>query len=247
MDWLEANSFHLCNSPGEITFQRPLKNSLQSSVLDLTWVNDAALAMGALKEWTVSPDLHTASDHLPITWTSHLLTDPSLQVPADLPIFLFDDEAAGEWTLAFLGELSGRMPLTGNLTDERDEDGAPRTASAVEPPALIDRCKKQVLDIMEAMAAASSRTLKLRAFHPRASPWYTEEVAETVAEVKKTRLSLKRSPSPSTNIEALANFRSASRKLKRVIRKAKRDWAMFFAGQVSRRDVWRLTAWYKGI
>ena len=247
VDWLETNSFHLCNSPGEITFQRPLKNSLQSSVLDLTWVNDAAIAIGALKDWTVSPDLHTASDHLPITWTSHLLTDLSSQEPADLPIFRFDDEAAGVWTQAFLDELSGRTPPAASLTEERDGAEAPRTDSTDEPPTLVVRCMKQVSAIMEAMAAASSRTLKPRAFHPRASPWYTVEVAETVAEVKKSRLSLKRSPNPTTNTEALSNLRAASRKLKRVIRKAKRDWAMSFAGQVSRQDVWRLTAWYKGI
>ena len=250
VEWLEANSFHLCNAPGEITFQRPLRNSLQTSVLDLTWVNDAALAMGALKEWTVSPDLHTASDHLPITWTSHLLTDSSPLEPPELPIFRFDDEAAGEWTQAFLGELSGRMYPVRSPTDERDEErgeGALRTALEDEGPALVARCKKQVSDIMEAMAVASSCTLKLCAFHPRASPWYTEEVALTVAEVKKSRLCLRRSPNPTTKSEALSNLRSASRKLKRVIRKAKRDWAMSFAGQVSRQDVWRLTAWYKGI
>ena len=47
--------------------------------------------------------------------------------------------------------------------------------------------------------------------------------------------------------ENLRQFRLAARKLKRVIRKAKRDWAMAFAGQVSHQDVWKLTAWYKGI
>ena len=251
VEWMESNAFHLCNSQGEVTFQRPHRNSLQSSVLDLTWINDAALSLGCLKDWTVSPDLHTSSDHLPITWTSYLASEiPAPSIP-DTPVFQYVDEMANEWTQAFLGELSNRMPPGTGLPDETERvtfGRESRTPSPdADPAVLINKCKKQVSNIMEAMSAASSRTLKIRTFHPKASPWYTDEVAEVVAETKRARTSMKAfSGAPDQQVH-LRQYRLAARKLKRVIRKAKRDWAMAFAGQVSRQDVWKLTAWYKGI
>ena len=76
VDWMETNAFHLCNSQGEITFQRPHKGRIQASVLDLTWINDLGLSLGCLKDWSVSPDLHTSSDHLPLSWSSFLYSPP---------------------------------------------------------------------------------------------------------------------------------------------------------------------------
>ena len=251
VEWMESNAFHLCNSQGEVTFQRPLRNSLQSSVLDLTWINDVALSLGSLKDWSISPDLHTSSDHLPITWTSYLASEtPTLDTP-DTPVFQYEDEMAIKWTRVFLEEILSRLPPGVGLPEETTR-GVCDWESQMHPPndkpsTLIDQCRKQVSNITEAMSAASSWTLKTRTFHPRASPWYTDEVAEVVAEVRRAPTSMKLCSGSPDHPENLRQFRLAARKLKRVIRKAKRDWAMAFAGQVSRQEVWKLTAWYKGI
>ena len=273
VDWMESKAFHLCNSQGEVTFQRPHKAHIQASVLDLTWINELGLSLGCLKDWSVSPDLHTSSDHLPLSWSSFLYSLPPLTNATDSPTFLYEDEKAVEWTTAFLKELSFRSPpqptpmrdsVQGedhNFRNLPQTGDAPATATTsrphtlktaartpLEPAKLPDpliKCGKQITDLMEAMTVASTSTLKRKEFHPQASPWFTEEVALMVAEVKKTRLTLKRSPEL---IQAsISRHRAAARKLKRVIRKAKKDWAMAFAGQISSREVWRLTAWFKGI
>ena len=117
MDWMENHGFHLCNSQGEVTFLRPYCDWVQSSVLDLTWANNAAVSNGSIGNWSVSPDLHASSDHLPLTWTSFVAKGFSGPDPPELPTYCYDDEASGEWTTAFLTELAkplSRAPSVGD-------------------------------------------------------------------------------------------------------------------------------------
>ena len=222
VDWMENHGFHLCNSQGEVTFLRPYRDSVQSSVLDLTWANDAAVSNGSIGNWSVSPDLHAGSDHLPLTWTSFVAKGYSDPKPPDLPTYRYDDEAAGEWTTAFLAELA--KPL-----------------SRVLP---VGDAHSRVEHLMSAMSTASRCSLELSGFHPRASPWFTKEVAKALEEVRQARLRLRlgsKGPQTDPSQHDLTLLRTCQRRQKRMIRKAKRDWAMAFAGEVTRKDVWRLT------
>ena len=133
--------------------------------------------------------------------------------------------------------------------------------------------------VMTAMERASEETLKQNKFHPRASPWYTEEVAEAITEVRYRRGRVKEataatghprrsrtapsSPTPSEGMEptaeeppspeethlrdTLRDYRAATRSQRKIVQKAKRDWAMEFTSSVKARDVWKLTSWYKGV
>ena len=45
----------------------------------------------------------------------------------------------------------------------------------------------------------------------------------------------------------LRDYRAATKNQRKVVRKAKTDWAMEFTGNVEPKDVWKLTSWYRGV
>ena len=211
-----------------------------SSVLDLTFVN-AAAASELVTEWQVREELATGSDHLPITWDIRFA--PSSPPPPPISsFFCFPDDAVLPWTQSFLRHL--HLPHT-DLT----------------LPGKIDR-------LMDALTSASEDTAKRRTPHPRASPWFTKEVADSLTAVREARKTLStlihpnllKSPTHPTlattnsdthvdpNIDtARQQLRKATRDLHRIVRKSKRDWAMQFTSEIEARDVWRLNSWYKGV
>jgi len=64
VDWMTLNGFTLLNQKGEVTFTR----QKQTSVLDLTWLNDKALMDDQFQNWQIREDLDIGSDHLPVRW-----------------------------------------------------------------------------------------------------------------------------------------------------------------------------------
>jgi len=70
VNWMRTNDFTLLNRPGEMTWFR----GSQSSTLDLTWASNNSL--NNISYWGIREDLHTGSDHLPVTWTLRTKPQP---------------------------------------------------------------------------------------------------------------------------------------------------------------------------
>jgi hypothetical protein len=208
---------------------------------------------------------HPLPPVIPITWELHCSpTDPPIS-PGTSP-YRFDEDSSEEWVTAYCRHLNDVRPNLRNRDIGLEDDQR-----------AFDEL---VREVMMAMEQASEETLKRNRFHPRASPWYTEEVAETIAEVRRQRGRVREatastsshprrtgstpsSPTPSRGKEppteeppspeevhlqgVLREYRAATRNQRKVVQKAKRDWAMEFTSNVKSRDVWKLTSWYKGV
>ena len=172
INWMDGGRFRLINQRGEITFFR----SAATSVLDLTWVNHSALNLGTFREWCVREDLVMGSDHIPVTWELYFSPDDVPFTPMTTP-FKFDDEKSLDWTNAYARCLEGQRRTQPEPDDQEDD------------LAVLNRLTENVMGAME---QASDQCLRRTKFHPKASPWYTEEVARAIAEVRHQRDRTKR-------------------------------------------------------
>ena len=183
-------------------------------------------------ELAVWEDLVFGSDHIPLSW--ELLHSPGdVDLPSPSP-FVFKDKNKSSWQTEFLASLSRLFPkalLPSTTLSKEQLDSATRALTS-------------------SLVLVSEATTKRARFHPKASPWFSAEIADALADVRRTRKTLAkhkgfraRSPSYKTDLAAYIN---CSKILARLIRKGKKDWAMDFAAGVATKDVWKLTNWYKG-
>ena len=228
--WTETKRLNLLNQRGEATFFRPGV----SSVLDLTWANDRALQNDAILDWQVRNDLLSGSDHVPISWTSSFGGPSPSSFPAQEAPFLFKEDQKDAWIKALTTALDRSLPDTEHLAETAED---------------LDRA---ITCITSAMVEASKNVSQRPASRPKASPWFSKKVSDSLTRVRDSRVPLPSpddptSPPPLPNPDDIRRHRDAVNELRREIRKAKKDWAMNFAGSVRTQDVWKLTSWYKGI
>ena len=94
VEWMNHNNFTLLNNPGEFTWFRKRENTLQQSVLDLTWANHSAGNL--VSDWGIRPDLCLGGDHLPYTFTISLFKSDASTPP---PKYKPDHEKKEDWQL----------------------------------------------------------------------------------------------------------------------------------------------------
>jgi ribonuclease HI len=152
---------------------------------------------------------------------------------SELTRFRFSDEHATEWTDMVL-EKAGLA-----FTDEL------LSSEAISEPQL----DHTIGALHDAMIEASIKHMRAPKFKPGASPWFTIEVqaALNLSRAAYRALRKARTGSPIAVEESELRFRTARRKLKRIVTKAKRDWALHFSGNIKTSEIWSLNSWYKGI
>jgi len=228
LEWFTHSGFSLLNRKGEVTYFR---RSTQS-VLDLSWANRKLLQSGLLSNWRVREDLVFGSDHVPLSWEVHHSPNDVL-LPLQTP-FVFKEDSRDPWQKEFLACMSESFPR------------------AFLP--LEDISKEQLADATEALMSsltkASETTTKRAHFHPKSSAWFTKKVSDALTDMREAHKALARHNThwgQSHVYKAdLAIYIDHCKILSKLIRKAKRDWAMDFAAKIETKDVWKLTNWYKG-
>ena len=223
VDWAEMHGFHLLNRKGEVTFCR----AASQSVLDLSFLNDMAMGFDLLSEWEIREDLDLGSDHIPITWLLWPHTSCMEILDPHSP-FVFKEKIQEKWTETFTETLKDFPPLDYSSPDST-------------------MCS--VGNISLSLLAASEATLRRKSFHPKASPWFNEKVANSIELMRAARQHHKITSTPlhSPDIPSFLEFKRARREVRRTVRKAKRDWALSFTSSVAPEDVWKLTSWSKGV
>jgi len=228
VEWFNHNRFSLLNCKGEVTYFR----RDTQSVLDLSWANHGLLRSGLLSNWRVREDLVFGSDHIPISWEINHSAD-DINLPSQNP-FVFKEDSRDPWQTEFLACMLQLFPSS-LLTSETLSREQLSVATQV---------------LMTSLVQASETTTKRAHFHPKASPWFLKEITDALADMWNARKILERHKGhrccSHTYRSDLADYIDYSKVLSRLIRKAKKDWAMDFAVKVATKDVWKLTNWYKG-
>ena len=228
IEWMSLHNFTLLNTPGEITFLR----GNQQSVLDLTWANRQTLEKDLVRDWAIHPDLNICSDHFPTIWFVPTTHTPN---PTGYPTgrFKFEVMKASDWIKHLEHSLNHIFtPLLLNSTN-----------------VCPDELDQTIGLFHDALEAASTEILRQDPKKLRPNPWFTREVAEAIKNTRAAhrlvRLSKRREHICEQDAET--HYRSTRRKLRRVVAKAKRDWALHFAGGIKTSKVWSLNSWYRGI
>ena len=228
VEWLIHSGFSLLNRKGEVTYFR----RDTQSVLDLSWANRKLLLSGLLSNWRVREDLVFGSDHIPLSWEYHHSPN-NVNIPSQAP-FVFKEDNRDSWQGEFLARMTRSFPGALLPLEELSKEQLSAATKA----------------LMSSLVEASEATTKRARFHPKASPWFTKEISDALGDVRKTRKILTRHKGHwgrSYSYKAdLAEYINCSKVLSKMIRKAKKDWAMEFAAKVETKDVWKLTNWFKG-
>ena len=188
-EWTVGNLLILANKPQLIT--RRGASHERSSVLDLTWYNDAAVEDAVFSDWTLDWEGSLGSDHALTRVQGSLLrpTHPPQDENTELG-YIIDEEKGREWQKCFKDKL-GTVDLL--------------------PPGLeaaqIDKLANQV---HEAMQHATANTMKRRKpYHPKGAPWWNMDCAKVVA-------ALRTAESEEDRKRQAARLRAAARKAKRT-------------------------------
>ncbi|PWI64963.1 hypothetical protein PCL_08414 [Purpureocillium lilacinum] len=174
---------------------------------------DLAFSNIPLAEATVEDHLATSSDHFTLS-----ISLPALK-PATLPpgkILLASDEELKRFT-------------------ELVVSGATIIPQAATTAADLDRLADAIIDLIQSAARAAGRRSQRR---PRKAPWWNEECAASVAELRCVRRAFP--------LGFNRDVQLARRDLRRVVRRAKRAyWRELIDGVRSDKDVFKITRWLK--
>ncbi|OAQ57666.1 endonuclease/reverse transcriptase [Purpureocillium lilacinum] len=174
---------------------------------------DLAFSNILLAEATVEDHLATSSDHFTLS-----ISLPALK-PATLPpgkILLASDEEVKRFT-------------------ELVVSGATIIPQAATTVVDLDRLADAIIDLIQSAARAAGRRSQRR---PRKAPWWNEECAASVAELRCVRRAFP--------LGFNRDVQLARRDLRRVVRRAKRAyWRELIDGVRSDKDVFKITRWLK--
>ncbi|KAJ7585498.1 hypothetical protein C8J56DRAFT_788121 [Mycena floridula] len=162
IDWLEAKGYSLMNQKGEITYI-PHDKKKKPSVIDLTWVNQKALAANTAKEWCIDRTLAYSSDHYEIRW---VIDDGAVPIENILSLkYVLSDTDPEKWKEAYSAELG---LIADKLILLRDRD-------SVITPSQMDEI---VEAITTAMLNATDKTTprKRPSPNPTANQWWDDEL-----------------------------------------------------------------------
>ncbi|KAK4076871.1 transcriptional regulator family: HMG [Purpureocillium lilacinum] len=174
---------------------------------------DLAFSNIPLAEATVEDHLATSSDHFTLS-----ISLPALK-PATLPpgkILLASDEELKRFT-------------------ELVVSGATIIPQAATTAADLDRLADAIIDLIQSAARAAGRRSQRR---PRKAPWWNEECAASVAELRCVRRAFP--------LGFNRDVQLARRDVRRIVRRAKREfWRNLIDRVQSDKDVFKITRWLR--
>ncbi|KAG9019083.1 hypothetical protein FRB90_006606 [Tulasnella sp. 427] len=193
VDWLLNHDFLLLNEEDEPTFFG--HNGSHATTIDLTFANEAAIQVGAAKEWTTDRAMSFSSDHTAIRWVIDMGELPIDTTPnrkfnykrADPVLF---QECLVE-KLQAKAETFNRI---NNITAAQSEEDIETAAEA----------------LLEALVAAAEATIPERRFSPHSKSFWNEELDHFLEELKEAEAVVR----TETRREGVASEQATGRYLK---------------------------------
>ena len=169
-DWADANLLTLANTPGEIT--RKGTDRERDSVLDLAWLNGAAVQNETFTDLRVDWEGNLGSDHAMLHVLGHTREESTGQnFETDLG-FIVDPERGEEWTHVFKTRSSTFQYQSIPTAAEVEEAAETFTAD-------IQQTNEEVLR-------------RRRPPHPKASPWWNAACAIAAHNLRIARTTITR-------------------------------------------------------
>ncbi len=227
IDWLDNQHFQMLNDPGVPTYFAYSGRS--SSVLDLTFLNVAALRLDTVREWALDHNCSFGSDHAALRWK----IDYGEQ-PIDNPCgqkYLWKKADEKRWKDALTCELDIRQAALSCLSADN--------VDAVELNAAAEA-------LTDAMQEATEQAVPIRRNSPQARPWWNNELDDIVQRLHRLRdrARLHVCVYHTTDEETLREVRQTKRSLQRQIRRYKKDWINSTLEEAN--DPWSFAKWGRG-
>jgi hypothetical protein len=232
VEWIQNHGYELENKRGEPTFQERGRHA-RTSTIDLTFTNTAAAAIGSTKEWTVDRDISGDSDHFAIRWeVDYGAEEVRNQAGRWFNLKKADPE---EWK----GSLRISIGAEGLFWEAFRDRGQGRTN------AELDEAVEKFTGYME---RATEATAPERRPCRHAKPWWNKEMEEAnqqVSTARKARLEAKQLDG-AVAPELEDHYRKSRNLLKRLGKRAKRDYFDDILQEAMPGDIWAMKDWASG-
>ncbi|KAJ7288036.1 hypothetical protein C8J57DRAFT_1047862 [Mycena rebaudengoi] len=231
VEWLTEAGYALMNKKGEVT-HTPHSSEGSPSVIDLTFVNGAAVNDDTIKEWTIDESMSYGSDHSGIRWTTEHEKTEIENITGQQ--YSLKDVEPKDWCKAFREALDGR----------REDLDPLMNADPISNDALENAAKA----LTAAMQDATAKVAKERKPHASAKPWWNKELAQAAEKLGEAQTEQRtyetshnsRSPALRAKVKKIGNF------FKRLCKATKSKWAIDKLEEARAEDIWGFRKWSKG-
>jgi ribonuclease HI len=231
VEWLEQGDrpFTLINPHGEPTYQSHDNQTL--SVLDLTFANPLAMDSDTVKGWCIRSDLSCGSDHYAVQWT---IDNGVVEIEDLFPVRLNWKHA--DWDV-FQEHIDKGV-------EAHAESFAPLLQRGVLGEDVLEQAAVAFGDILTRAAESS---IPVRKSSPKSKPWWTPELSELVQEMVDVRKEWRRRLEREEDAPVGDSPTTLANRLKRRIRKAKRDYYDNLVRNTTSQDLWDRYKWTKSV
>ncbi|KAJ7767920.1 Endonuclease/exonuclease/phosphatase [Mycena maculata] len=232
VEWITDKGYSILNQKGEVTYI-PHDKKRSPSVIDLTFVNVAAINHDAVKDWTIDASMSYGSDHKGVRWS----TDYGRTEIDNITGIQYNlkDVKPEDWCVAFQETLELHRP----------EINAIMANDAVSNEALENAASA----ITKVMQEVTAKVAKERRPNANAKPWWNDELkaaAENLGKAQSEQSEYKigtgsRSRTLRAKVKKAANF------FKRLCKATKAKCAIRKLEEAQTEDIWGFRKWSKGI
>ena len=233
IEWLVDKHMTMCNNKGKPTYLS--HSGRATSVLDLTFANNAALASNSTLKWRVAPKLAHGSDHYALMWTM----DHGAVTLDNITTQRFrwrnlEDNTPKKWKATYKSEAKGRAWAFGGLHDERPS---------------VQTLNIVALELHNVIQTAMEAHIPKCKDSIWARPWWTPELVQAYEFLRDLRRSAQiyLGIADEEHTETQELIQRTKNRLKWLTKAAKRKWINNKLEKATPDDIWAFTKWPKGI
>ena len=216
-EWLMDHNLQVLNDPDQPTYHG--HRFQHAKVDDLVIANLDTFENSDISPIHVLEDSHYSSDHYPISFEIHSITNTPIP--------------------------KQRLNLHENHREEWESTIKPiltQIHSQLTPNVSPDSLDKLSQDIIEAIKTATHKTMSTwskQSIH--AKHWWNEDLDKTITQLRRLSTVIRTSPNP----YLIRQYKRTKDVFRAKVRHHKRNWATSRLEGANSKDVWEFTKWYK--
>ncbi|KII82703.1 hypothetical protein PLICRDRAFT_33257, partial [Plicaturopsis crispa FD-325 SS-3] len=202
-----------------------------TSTVDLTFLNPAAHALDAAKDWAVDHKVSCGSDHAGLRWDIDYGAE-ELENPTGKK-YNFEKADISAWQTSFKNALADNPERWDKLRDYTQ-------------PVTDNEISEAVETLTEAMNSATAETVPERKPSAHAKPWWSEQLSDANERRNLQQAQLRTEPRGEQKSVIRTAIKKSSRYFKKLFKHERNTWINKTLEEATPADIWSFRGWSKG-